>query len=175
EVAKGLQSGAVGRAQGRAKLPRGVRELIGRRLDTLSEECARTLDYAAVVGREFDVPTLVRVAGDRESVLDALDEAIAARVLADVPDALGRFRFAHALIRESLYDGLPPTRRMRLHADVGRALETVYESSLDAHLAELAHHFYEAAPTGEAEKAAAYAVRAGRRSPAGLALREAAR
>ena len=44
-----------------------------------------------------------------------LDEAMAARVMSDVPGAPGRLRFAHVLIRDTLYEGLTSVRRVRLH------------------------------------------------------------
>src|SRR5262249_22802867 len=106
---------------------------------------------------------------------DAIDEAIAARIVVDVPDGLGRFRFAHALMRESIYDGLSPARRLLLHRRVGDVLEEIYAGSVGPHLGELAHHFFEAAALGEAEKAAGYAERAARRALEALAFEEAAR
>src|SRR4029078_9926251 len=133
-------------------------DVIGRRLRGLSEQCREVLVYACVIGREFDLPTLVRVADVQPAdLLDPLEEAMEARVLADDPDGLGRFRFAHALMRESLYGDLGTTKRMRLHKRGGEALEDVYSGAVDAHLGELAHHFFEAAPAGDALKAVEYA------------------
>jgi hypothetical protein len=52
----------------------GVREVIGRRLGRLSDGTNRVLGLAAVIGRQFDVPLLARVAETSEdAVLDALD------------------------------------------------------------------------------------------------------
>ena len=79
-------------------------------------------------------------------MLDALDEALGERVVADVPGSRGRLRFAHALIRDTLYDGLTTTRRARLHERAGEALEAVYAADPEPHLAELAQHFAAAAP-----------------------------
>ena len=85
------------------------------------------LVHASVIGHEFDVPMLAHVARREPSeLLDPLDEAVGAGVVSDVPDALGRFRFAHALMRESLYSDLGPAQRMRLHQHVGEELEELY-------------------------------------------------
>jgi DNA-binding NarL/FixJ family response regulator len=81
--------------------------------------------------------------------LELLEEAEAARVVAVVPGGLGRWRFAHALVREVLYEGLPAARRIRLHEQVGEALEALYVADPGPHLAELAHHFVAAAPGGQ--------------------------
>src|SRR4029453_16640965 len=68
--------------------------------------------------------------------------------------------FAHALIREALYDSLTAPGRMQQHRLIGTALEEHYGADRDAHLAELAHHFAQAASTGVAPKAVDYAARA---------------
>jgi len=157
-------------------LPQGVREVIGRRLGRLSEECARVLALASVVGREFELRAIERLSEHpADELLEVLDEAVTARVLASVPGAPGRLRFAHALIRETLYEGLTTPRRVRLHRRVGAALEALYAGDPEAHLAELAHHFFEAIPGGDALKALDYARRGGDRALAQLAYEEAAR
>ena len=57
----------------------------------------------------------------------------------------------------------------------GEALEALYAHDLDPHLAELAHHFFDAAPGGEVERAVGYARRAADRAVELLAYEEAAR
>jgi len=97
-------------------IPEGVKEVIGRRLSRLSEDCNSVLTVASVIGREFDLAAVERasdLSGDR--LLDLLEEAVAARVVAEVPHIVGRYSFSHALIHETLYDELTTTRRVRLH------------------------------------------------------------
>jgi hypothetical protein len=134
------------------------------------------LAVAAVVGREFETE-LLAVATEVElaPLIDRIEEALVAKALVDVPGAPGRFRFAHALIREVLYDELAATRRMRLHGGVGEALEAIHGAELEPRLAELAHHFLLAAPAGTAAKAVRYSTRAADRAVAELAYEEAAR
>ena len=157
-------------------IPQSVREVIGRRLRHLSDECNRLLALASVLGREFDLDALAGVSGlERGAILELLDEGIEARVVSEVPGAIGRMRFAHALIRDAAYHRLTRSRRVQLHRQVGEALEILYSSDLDAHLAELAHHFFEAAAGGDGEKAVDYARRAGARAVALLAYEEAVR
>ena len=153
-------------------IPHSVRETIGRRLRHLSDESNDLLTLASVLGREFDLHALARVSGrDRGAVLELLDEAIEARVVSEVPGAISRMRFAHALIRDAAYHRLTRARRIELHRRVGEALEVIHAAELDPHLAELAHHFYEAA----AGEAVGYARRAGERAVAQLAYEEAVR
>src|SRR5205823_1377697 len=99
-----------------ASIPEGVREVIGRRLSRLGDEANRTLALAAVIGAEFEIDVLARASDTSMlNVLDALDEAEHANVVASVSGAMGRYRFAHALVRRTLYDELSSTRRVRLH------------------------------------------------------------
>ena len=157
-------------------VPDGVREVIGRRLRFLSPECNSVLTLASVLGREFDLNDLARVSAiDRDGLLGLLDEAIDARVVSEIPGTIGRFRFAHALIRDVVYEALTSARRVRLHRAVGEALENLYSSDPAPRLAELAHHFFEAVPGGHVEKAKRYAVEAAERSVGLLAFEEAVR
>ena len=160
----------------RPAIPQSVREVIGRRLRSLSDDCNRLLTQASVLGREFDLDALASVSAlERRAVLELLDEGMEARVVSEVPGAIGRMRFAHALVRDAAYHDLARSRRVQLHRQVGEALEILYSSDPDAHAAELAYHFFEAAAGGSGEKAVDYARRAGARAVALLAYEEAER
>jgi hypothetical protein len=167
----GLDSAAGGAAVLGGGLPEGVRAVVAERLGRLSEDCRRVLQVAAVVGRDFQQRVVPPASGlDTGRLLGLLEEAEAARVIGTFPGGLGRWRFGHALVREVVYEGLPAARRVRLHGLVGEALEAVYSADPGPHLAELAHHFVEAAPAGEelAAKAVRVATLAGRPGGAGL-------
>jgi tetratricopeptide (TPR) repeat protein len=152
----------------RVPLSGSVRTVIGRRLAPLSADAVLVLSAAAVVGRAFDLP-LVGAACElpTERVIGALSEAVALDVVAEEADedgVVGRYRFTHSLIREVLYERLPIPARMDLHRRVGEAIERQHGPGLGPHVAELAHHFTEAAAAGEAARALAYARRAGERA-----------
>src|SRR5262249_15574970 len=130
-------------------VPEQVREVIGRRLGRLSAECREVLRLGAVIGRTFDVNLLVRASElPRARVLVALEEAGHTRITAPVPDSLAAYRFAHALVRETLYDALPITRRATLHQRIGEAAEALFGADAPRHVAVLAHHFVEAVRAG---------------------------
>jgi DNA-binding SARP family transcriptional activator len=158
-------------------IPQTIREAIGRRLRTLSGECRRVLSLGSVLGREFGLVALERTADYTgiDRLLGVLDEAIAARVVEDLPGSFGRLRFGHALIRDTLYEEIPATHRRRLHLRVAEVLETLYAGNAEPHLAELAHHFSLALPAAAPETALEYAMRAGRRAADVLADEEAVR
>jgi len=154
-------------------IPEGVRDIVGRRLARLRPVANEVLSLAAVIGREFDVG-LLAAAGDvtRDVVLDSLEEAEEARLVAATSGRAEHYAFAHALVRSALYEDIPNTRRLRLHRRIGEVLEA--RPDADAHVTELARHFSEAASLGEVVRAVDYARRAGDRARAGLAFEEAA-
>jgi DNA-binding SARP family transcriptional activator len=162
-------------APGRLPIPQGVREAIGRRLQRQSDPCREVLALASVVGREFDPDVIGRVSGlDENALFHALDEAADAGLVGAVPEASGRLRFSHILVRDALYEDLPAPRRVRLHRAVGSALEEIYAGNPEPHVAELARHYREAGPA-LAAKAIDYAQRAGDRAAAQYGYEEAAR
>jgi class 3 adenylate cyclase len=153
-------------------IPQSVREVVGRRLDHLSNDCNKVLTVGSVIGREFGLRILERTSElSGERLLEALEEAVAARVISEVPRSADHYSFSHALIRETLYEELSTTRRVRLHRQIGEALE---ELEAEGNLAQLAYHFCEAAPGGDMEKAVDYARRAGDRALSLYAYEEAA-
>ncbi|MCI0859064.1 MAG: protein kinase [Chloroflexi bacterium] len=165
------------------RIPEGVREVIGRRLNRLSQRCNQTLTVASVIGREFGLDQLKRLVQDpsagegqamsEDRLLDVLEEALAARIIQELPQSAGRFQFTHGLIQETLSQELSTARRVRLHHQIGESLEELYGPRLEPHLAELAHHFWEGVQAGDTSKATDYAVRAGDRAVALLAYEEA--
>ena len=163
----------LGKPDPRPAIPPGVRAVIGRRVARLSPRCRGLLELASVLGREFELDALARMAGfERAGLLDALDEALGERVVDEAPGSARRLRFAHALIRDTLYDELPAVRRLELHREAGEALETVYAADREPHVAELAQHFQAA---GTRDKAVEYARLAGDRAVSQLAYEEAVR
>jgi class 3 adenylate cyclase len=143
-------------------LPESVREVVERRVERLGQESLEALRLAAVIGREFDLELLSAVVEtDEVRLLDELEAAVAASVLAESADRVGRFRFAHALVNQTLYDGLGATRRARMHQRVAQVLEELYGADPAEHLGELALHWRLAAVSVDRAKAADYAVRAG--------------
>ncbi len=168
---EGVEPGGIARP--RLAVPQSVRDVIARRLVHLPERCHRLLVLASVLGREFGLDALARMGRVAEDeLLDVLDAAIGARVLSDVPGAPGRLRFAHVLIRDTLYEGQTSARRVRLHSLAVETLEALYGDDPGPRLAELAHH---ALAGRDLDKGLRYARRAGDRSLAVLAYEESAR
>jgi eukaryotic-like serine/threonine-protein kinase len=158
-------------------IPEGLRDVIGKRLSRLSAGANQVLTVASVVGREFRLDVLQRVAGlGDEEVLAALEEASGRAVVEQRPAAgtVG-FRFTHAFFRQTLYEEIFVPRRIRLHQQVGRALEEVYGRRLDEHASELAEHFSQSTEPGDLVKALRYSERAADRAMQVFAYAEAVR
>ncbi len=157
-------------------IPEGVREVIGRRLSRLSEGCNRMLTLASTMTGGFTWEELKAITGEEEGpLLDVLEEALSHQLVQERKgEQEARYDFTHALIRQTLYGELSTPRRVLLHRQIGQALEGVYAANLEPHLGELAHHFYQAAPGGDVDKAVEYAKRAGAHATQVVAWEEAA-
>ena len=157
------------------RIPEGVREAIGIRLNRLSEECNEVLRTAAIIGREFDFAVLAALSREPsdEALLNLIEEAIFAGAIREVSDPNERYGFTHALIEQTLAEELTTGRRARLHARIVDAMEELYADSLDEHVAELAHHCAEAETVVGREKIVHYARMAGERAASSYAWVEA--
>ena len=211
ELAESVNSGTTTWS---VRIPEGVREVIGRRLDRLSERANEVLTTAAVVGRDFRLDTLKTLLGpstapplpagegrgegedspasnvqngesshspppgfnrtstspagrgesdaiSENQLLDVLDEALDARIIEELSDGIGHYQFTHALMQETLTSELSLTRRVRFHARIAEALESLYGDQAENHASELAYHFAEAEAVLGPEKLLNYSVIAG--------------
>ena len=161
-----------------AAIPEGLRDVIGKRLSGLSEACNLTLAVAAVVGRDFTLDVLRRVVGlSADELAEPLDEARAAGIIEEraTPGGNVAYRFAHAFFRQTLHDEMGPARRIRVHQQVGAAIEEVFTRRLDEHSAELAEHFSHSSSEEDLKKAVAYGVRAAEQAMAVYGYGEAVR
>ncbi len=160
-----------------AGIPEGLRDVIGKRLSRLSEQTNQVLSIAAVVGRDFRLDALQRVANLPEAeVEEALEEATE-RAVIEQRQALGTmgFRFTHAFFRQTLYEEIFVPRRIRWHQQVAHALEQIYGRRVEEHAAELAEHYAQSTERQDLTKALHYSEAAARRAMAVYAYGEAVR
>jgi DNA-binding CsgD family transcriptional regulator len=174
----GEDSGDEARSAGRhvlTRIPEGIKEAIGTRLNRLSRDCNALLAQAAVIGRRFELRVIAGVAEDfsEEARNGAIEEALAAGVIEALAEP-GAYQFSHALVRETLYEEIPATRRSRLHLRIGTVLEKLHRDDPIPVLSALAHHYCAALPGGDPGKAVEYARRAAERADALFAYEAAA-
>jgi DNA-binding winged helix-turn-helix (wHTH) protein len=150
-------------------------QLLRRALDALPERCHALLEAGAVLGREFALPLAADIGGlAREEAAEALDVAVAAGAVEPKRGAVATFRFAHALHRDAIYEGIAPGRRARLHLRAADRIEQRAAPDLARVASELSHHHFEALPVGDAARALDFAERAAEHSSQRLAWDEAA-
>ncbi|PDP88049.1 SARP family transcriptional regulator [Glycomyces fuscus] len=157
-------------------VPAGVRDVIRHRLDSLTPGARTLLRQAAVIGRDIDPDVLSALSQDEGALLDALDEALEAgfltdRAETDDPDHVPGLRFAHVLVRDTLYEDLSRPRRAHWHTAVAEAVESLHPDRS----AVLAHHFGRAGTRATAARAAHHARTAALRAEERFAPHEAAR
>jgi class 3 adenylate cyclase/tetratricopeptide (TPR) repeat protein len=145
-------------------VPDRVQDVIAARIDRLTEDQKRTVQTASVIGREFALRLLRRVADAADRAERALAELKALEFVyekAALEDL--EFAFKHALTQDVAYESILHARRKELHARIGAAIEELYADRLEEHVEELSYHF----TRGEVwAKAAQYARQAGDRAVA---------
>ena len=141
-------------------MPRTIQDAVKERSNHLSADARQVLILAAVAGRRFDFAVLQHVTGyDEQQLLTLMKELMAAQLV--VEESAEHFAFRHALTRQAIYTELLVRERKIWHRTIAETMEHLYSRTLDTHLADLAHHFYEA---GMWEKVLEYGQRAGEKA-----------
>lgn len=141
---------AAGGSPADAGLPLGLRNALRRQAASAAGTVPDVLDAAAVLGPDVRLDILSAVLdAPAESVRSVLDAATDAGLLRTDLAVPSRYAFSHTLVREALYDGIPPATLADLHLRAGHAL-----AAAGAGPDRLAHHFLAAWPAGGAVEAA---------------------
>jgi DNA-binding CsgD family transcriptional regulator len=145
------------------RIPEGVREVIGRRLDRLPADSNRVLKVASAIGREFAVDLLQGLLGDLpvERVAETVEAAVGPGLVEAVAGVHDRYRFTHVLVQQTLNDELSVGERVTLHGQIAEALETLYGGEVEQHAVELAHHLSQAASASDSPRLVRYCRLAG--------------
>lgn len=150
-------------------IPRSVQATVQRRMEGLNEAIQRIITFAAVIGQRFDFTLLRDLTGYTDAELfQNIKSLISTQLVVEVSSE--QFAFRHALMRQAIYSNLLKRELAILHQSVAESIERLHADSLDAYLAELAYHFYEA---GNWEQALHYSWRAGDRASQLYALQSA--
>jgi DNA-binding CsgD family transcriptional regulator len=146
---------------GAVTTPDSVRLAVNARIRRLSPETARLLGVASVFTRPFAFRAVQALAElPEETILDALDEALAARLLTVAGAEAESYQFSHDLVRQSLYEELNPSRRARLHRRAAQALEHLGSGADLEKTAELASQYHSSASLPGAARGVGYALAA---------------
>jgi tetratricopeptide (TPR) repeat protein len=143
-----------------ARIPQSVQDAVQQRTQRLGEAAKQVLTLAAVAGRHFDFILLQQLTGyDEEQLLLIMKELVSAQLV--VEESSEQFAFRHALTRQAIYTQLLGRERARVHRTIAETMEQLPPAALDAHVEDLANHFYQGRRW---QKALDYAQRAGEKA-----------
>ncbi len=124
-----------------ARLPRGLVEIVGRRIARLEGDARALAEVIAVLGNDADEALLRTVCGLTPAGFEAaLDELITGRLVQEQQRNPGAYGFGHLLMRRTLSDRMPGSRRELVHRTAAVALrrrppdDPVRRSTLAHHL-----------------------------------------
>jgi DNA-binding CsgD family transcriptional regulator len=136
------------------QIPPLVQQVIEVRLAQLDAASRSLLDVASVIGQETPLELWLAASGASETQLaGVIRDAAAAHLLRQAPGGTS-FRFVHALVRETVYNGIVLPERRAWHRRVAQALAGRSGSEPDS----VAHHFLQA---GDLPEALDWLIRAG--------------
>ncbi|MCK4527590.1 tetratricopeptide repeat protein, partial [candidate division WOR-3 bacterium] len=152
-------------------IPYSLEGVVERKLGMMNSEAHSLLEYAAVIGREFDFSFLQDITKMNEGQLfDLMDEILEMRLLKESGGEC--YRFTEAIIREIIYQKIPGVKLKHYHQTVGEELLSIYKDNIESIIEELAHHFY---LSKDRDRAIEYSVLAGDRAKDAYANQDAIR
>lgn len=133
----------------KVRIPSTITDVIKNRMIEVSQEERELLDASAIIGRNVDFTILSEIISkDIFSVLSDLDHVERRTGLISLGDS--QLSFEHEMIRQTLLDGMDPSKKMELSRRIAVALEkTVLD---EATVAKLAHHFLNAGDIDKTRK-----------------------
>lgn len=126
------------------QVPDTIYTLLLSRLDQLPAAGRGLLQTASVIGREFDLATLVAVSPglDRETAVSLLDELIKTDLVQQLSTGLvATYLFQHNLIHQVVYQSLTYARRQKVHATIAERIIRQSGELLPTQFPVLAYHF----------------------------------
>ena len=126
-------------------IPSTIQDMIMARVDVLPEDAKDVLQLGSVIEREFSYELIKRVSGFSEktllSQLFSLKDAELIYERGIFPEST--YIFKHALTREIVYGSILKKKKIKIHAEIGRAIEDVYKDNIKEHYGVIAAHFIE--------------------------------
>ncbi len=143
-------------------LPTDVATLVVRRIDQLASQTREVLRAAALMGASFERALLVGARdGDETAVNEALDDAVAARVVEG--RRADRFAFVHSDVQQGLVSGLSDEELRGTHQRIAQALDEADRDDSD-HLYAVARHFALGVVDADPQRVVDANTQAGRRA-----------
>ena len=152
-------------------VPTSIQDVLTARIDRLEEHLKKTLQIAAVVGREFTFRLMNHLTGSPDSTERDLQELENTELIESkqiFPELV--YTFKHTLTQEVAYHSLLKQHRKELHQRIGLTIEEIYAERLSEFYEVLAYHFSK----GEKwQRALNFLCRAGEKASQAFAIRDA--
>ena len=140
-------------------VPKTVKTALRGRMGKLDPETITMLQWAAMMGSEFDFEVLREASQfSEDTLLQKLETANNQGLVMEIRNEQGKLRFIDERIRDLILDDIIQLKRRRYHLKIAEAMEKTYSQSLDAHAGIIANHFTEC---GDKERTIKYSVVAG--------------
>jgi predicted ATPase len=125
-------------------IPTSIRELIKLRLQRLADKYVEVLEYASVIGIQFDLERLNNIIDLPESTLiSILGKLTEPRFICDVEDCNGlNWKFTHNKTHEVIYTGINDNKKKMIHLKLAKYLEESKTDNISEVVYDLAYNFY---------------------------------
>jgi class 3 adenylate cyclase/tetratricopeptide (TPR) repeat protein len=125
------------------RVPETIQATLAARIDRLPAHLKELLQTLSVVGSRLPLDLVASVTRIEATRLDGMLVELQNSdfIYAQTTHDQTTYAFRHILTQEVTYQSLLASRRRRLHEAVGGALESIYASSLNDHIGELAYHY----------------------------------
>lgn len=125
-------------------IPTSIKELINFRLQRLEDEFVDVLEYASVIGFEFNLERLKSIMDIPETkLINILSKLTERKFILDVEDGKGLgWQFTHNKTHEVIYNGINDNKKKLIHLRVAKHIEDVSIENIDEVVYDLAYHFY---------------------------------
>jgi predicted ATPase len=153
-------------------IPTSIRELIKLRVQRLDEDLVEVLEYASIIGNEFNLELLSNIIDIQESkLINILSKLSEAKFIEDVKEGQ-RFswKFTHNKTREVIYLELNENKKKLIHSQLAKYLEDAKIDNIDEVVYDLAYHFYHGF---DFDRALSYSIEGGEKAIKSYANREA--
>ncbi len=140
-------------------LPDSIEGVILSRIDRLEIKERDALQFASILGREFDFELLAGIYKHKKELLEIFNNLHKLDIIKkEISEGTTRYFFKHIFTQEVAYDTISFEKRRELHRKVGSYIERTNKKKLQDVLGLLSYHYYK----GENyEKSLVFSVEAG--------------
>ncbi|MCK4819335.1 tetratricopeptide repeat protein, partial [bacterium] len=125
-------------------IPISIKELINLRMQRLEDDYVDILEYAAVIGFEFNLELLKNVMDTPETkLINILGKLTEAKFIEEIKDEKGlSWKFTHNKTHEVIYNEINENKKKLIHIRIANYLEEVSVDNIDEVVYDLAYHYY---------------------------------